>query len=190
QFGQVQEGDQVYPGTYFMQIVDLSKMVVNGYVNQTDSHGLVMGQRATIHLEAYPDLALPGRLTALGAMASAGAGGRGRSARDLYVKNIPVRFAIDAKDSRVIPDLSASADVQFKAEGKVLQVPREALIVENGKTYAIVRQGEASQKREIQIGPHNKTHAIVLAGLSEGEEVVVEASPLKPPGALGKPPES
>lgn len=176
QMGQVQEGDQVYPGSYFMQIVDLSKMVVNGYVNQADSQGLLLGQRATIHLEAYPGLALPGRLTAVGAMATSSGGGRGyRGSRDLYVKNIPVRFAIEGKDSRIIPDLSASADVHYKSEQKVLQIPREAVIEGNGETHALVRQGETPQKREIQVGLRNNTHAIVLVGLSEGEEVVLES---------------
>ncbi|MBI3698494.1 MAG: efflux RND transporter periplasmic adaptor subunit [Acidobacteria bacterium] len=172
QFGQVQEGDQVYPGSYFMQIVDLSKMVVNGYVNQSDSQGLALGQPATVRLEAYPDLEFLGRLTSMGAMATSGMSGRGRGARDLYVKMIPVRFSIGARDSRVIPDLSASADVKFKIEEKVPQIPREAVIEENGKTYATVRQGEGAQKREIRLGMHNNTHAVVLAGLSEGEEVI------------------
>jgi multidrug resistance efflux pump len=130
QFGQVQEGDQVYPGSYFMQIVDLSKMVVNGHVNQADSQGLLLGQKAVIHLDAYPDVAFPARLVSLGAMAASSPGfGRGRAQ---YVKWISVRFAIDAKDTRLIPDLSAAADVIIKAEPKALQVPREAVIEDHG----------------------------------------------------------
>jgi HlyD family secretion protein len=172
QFGQVQEGDQVFPGTYFMQIVDLSKMVVNGWVNQTDSQGLVLGQKATMHLDAYPDLALPGHLTAMGALAGTGARG-GRSSRDLWVRMISLRFAVDVKDSRLIPDLSASADVIFKRQDRALQIPREAVVTENGKTYAQVHRGESVEKREIQLGPHNVTQAIVLGGLNEGDEVVI-----------------
>jgi multidrug resistance efflux pump len=174
QFGQVQEGDQVYPGTYFMQIVDLSQMVVNGSVNQVNSHSLNLGQKATIRLEAYPDLALPGRVLAVGAMASAGARGYRGSSRDLYVKQIPVRFAIDARDSRVIPDLSASAEVVLYSEEKTLQVPREAVAEENGKAYVKVRQGEIWQRREIRLGRKNGSHQVVLAGLTDGDEVSLE----------------
>ncbi len=171
QMGQVQEGDQVYPGSYFMQIVDLSKMVVNGVINQVDSQGLLLGQPASVHLDAYADLSLPAHLTAVGAMA--GSGRMGRGARDLYVKTISVRFAIDTRDSRLIPDLSASADVEIKAQERALQIPREAVIEEKGKTYAMVRRGETSERCEIQLGSHNNTCAIVLTGLSEGEEVVL-----------------
>jgi multidrug resistance efflux pump len=174
QFGQIQEGDQVYPGTYFMQIVDLSQMIVNGSVNQVNSHSLSLGQKATIRLEAYPDLALPGRVLAVGAMASGGARGYRGSSRDLWVKQIPVRFAIDARDARVIPDLSASADVVLHQEEKGLQVPRNAVVEENGKAYVKVRQGETWQRREIQTGRKSGTHFIVLAGLAEGDAVSLE----------------
>ncbi len=174
QFGQVQEGDQVFPGQYFMQIVDLSQMVVNGTVNQVDSHSLVLGQKATVRLEAYPDLALPGRVTSVGAMAGGGARGFRGSSRDLFVKQIPVRFSIDSRDNRVIPDLSASAAVVLHREEKALQIPRDAVVEENDKAFVKIPQPEGFQKREIQVGRKNGTHYMVLAGLQEGDEILLE----------------
>jgi len=174
QFGQVQEGDQVTPGTFFMQIVDLSQMIVNANVNQVSSHSLVLGQKATIRLEAYPGLTLPGKLISLGAMAGAGSRGYRGSSRDLFVKQIPVRFAIEARDQRLIPDLSASADVVLHHEEKKLQVPREAVVEESGKPFVILTRGEQLEKRPIQLGRRNGTHYAVLAGLAEGDEVSLE----------------
>jgi HlyD family secretion protein len=174
QFGQVQEGDQIFPGTYFMQIVDLSQMVLNGSVNQTDSHLLALGQKASVHLEAYPDVSLPGRVISVGAMATSGAGGRGpRGARDTYVKQIPIRVSIESRDSKVLPDLSGSADVVLQTEENALQVPRDAVIVEGGKTYVRVRQGDQFARREVHLGESNNTHYLVRAGLNEGDEVLL-----------------
>ena len=174
QFGQVQEGDQIFPGTYFMQIVDLSQMVLNGSVNQTDSHLLALGQKASVHLEAYPDVALPGRVISVGAMATSGAGGRGpRGARDTYVKQIPIRVSIESRDSKVLPDLSGSADVVLETAENALQVPRDAVTEEGGKTYVRVRQGDQYERREVQLGDHNNTHYLVRAGLNEGDEVLL-----------------
>ena len=59
--GEVQEGDQVRPGVPFMQVVDPSKMNVEVPVNQQDFLNLKIGQKAEVHLDAYPDLVLPGR---------------------------------------------------------------------------------------------------------------------------------
>jgi multidrug resistance efflux pump len=174
QFGQVQEGDQVFPGTYFMQIVDLSQMVLNGTVNQTDSHLLSLGQKASVRLEAYPDVALPGRVISMGAMATTSAGFRGpRGARDTYVKQIPIRISIESKDRNVLPDLSASADVILETEEDALQVPRDAVTEADGKAYVRVRQSGAFVQREIEIGGSNNTHYQVLSGLNEGDEVLL-----------------
>ena len=59
--GEVQEGDQVRPGVPFMQVVDPSIMQVHVMVNQEDLAKLTIGESAQVHLDAYPDLALPGR---------------------------------------------------------------------------------------------------------------------------------
>ena len=171
QFGQVQAGDQVNPGTYFMQIVDLSKMVLNASANQADSHLVTLGQRAVVRLDAYPGLALPGRVIAVGAMATSG--GRMRNARELYVKQIAVRVAIESKDARILPDLSGSAAVQLEKIDQALQIPNEALTEEAGKAYVQVRAGDAFEQRAVQLGPRNRTHQVILAGLSETDEVAL-----------------
>jgi multidrug efflux pump subunit AcrA (membrane-fusion protein) len=78
---------------------------------------------------------------------------------------------IEGSDPRLIPDLSASADILVdKAEGKVL-VPRGAISTDNGKTVAYVKKGETFEKREVSLGLQNDTHAVVLSGLSGGEDV-------------------
>ena len=59
EFGQVQQGDQIYPGMFFMSIVDPSSMVLNANVNQVDSEMLRIGMKAQVKLDAYPDLQLP-----------------------------------------------------------------------------------------------------------------------------------
>ncbi len=171
QFGQVQAGDLVNPGTYFMQIVDLSKMVLNASANQADSHLVTLGQRAVVRLDAYPGLALPGRVISVGAMATSG--GRMRNARELYVKQIAVRVAIETKDARLLPDLSGSAAVQLEKMEQALQIPTESVVEEAGKTYVRVRAGDGYEKRQVQLGPRNGTHLVVVAGLSESDEIAL-----------------
>jgi multidrug resistance efflux pump len=59
--GEVKEGDQIRPGMPFMQVVDPSTMEVQASVNQADLLSLAIGEKAVVHLDAYPDLKLPGR---------------------------------------------------------------------------------------------------------------------------------
>src|SRR6185295_2890595 len=46
-FGQVQQGDQVWPGQTFMQVVDPGSMVIMANVNQVDAELVQLGMKAT-----------------------------------------------------------------------------------------------------------------------------------------------
>jgi multidrug resistance efflux pump len=178
QFEQAQVGDQVNPGTFFMRVVDLSKMVVSGIVNQVDSQQVRLGQKVEVRLDAYPDLVLPGRVSSISAMASStGGGSRWRASRDQYVKGIGVEISIQAEDPRVIPDLSASADIVIDEQESRLLVPTTAVHEKDGKSVVFVRQDEKFVEREVEIGPRNETHAVVSAGLTAGEEVALREVP-------------
>jgi multidrug efflux pump subunit AcrA (membrane-fusion protein) len=84
---------------------------------------------------------------------------------------VPVRLKIRGSDPRLIPDLSASADIVIeKAEGKIL-VPRAALRSEGDKTVAYVKKGDTFERREVTLGLQNEIHAVALAGLASGEDV-------------------
>src|SRR5207249_835963 len=57
--GTVQQGDQVRPGVPFLQVVDPSQMEVRVELNQVDLLKVHPGQRAEMHLDAYPGMTLP-----------------------------------------------------------------------------------------------------------------------------------
>jgi len=173
--GQVQEGDQVFPGSLFMQIVDPSAMVVNATVNQAESHELRLGQKAEIRLDAYPDRVWPGRLISLGAMAGGSSYGFRGGSRALYVRQVPLRFSIQAQEARIIPDLSGNASVLLEEARDAVLAPRDALREENGRMYAWARAaGGEWRKRQVEVGLRDHTEAVIRSGLSAGEEVALE----------------
>ncbi len=175
--GMVQEGDQVFPGSLFMVIIDPSAMILNATLNQVDSQELRLGQSAEIRLEAYPNESWPARLISLGAMAGGSAYGMRGGSRALFVKQIPLRFAIQANDRRLIPDLSASATVRLGTEKDVVLAPREAIEYGKGKARVRVRLPQGGwQEREVEVGPSNATHVVVRSGLNAGEEVALGAA--------------
>ena len=178
--GTVQEGDQVFPGSLFMQVIDPSVMILNATVNQAESQEFRLGQRAEIRLDAYPNESWPGRLISLGAMAGGSAYGMRGGSRAQFVKQIPVRLSIETQDPRIIPDLSGSATVLMGSEKDALIAPREALEQREGKYYVFLRRPEGGwERRPIELGLANATHVVVRAGLNTGDEVALEApSPL------------
>ena len=106
--GEVQEGDQVRPGVPFMQVVDPTLMQVHVLVNQQDLFALKVGQKALVHLDAYPDLVLRGRLESIDPM-----GKHGDFSSKLRL--FSATFSIAGNDPRLMPDLSAAVDVHGDA---------------------------------------------------------------------------
>lgn len=172
---QVKIGDEVSPGQPFMQVVDLSGMQLDATINQAESELVRIGQPAIVRFDAYPEVVLHGRVQTVGAM---GVGGR---RTNYYVRRIPVRIAIEGRDPRVIPDLTASADVVVSEQGDSLIVPREAVRDGGGKSLVYVKQAGAFIPREVEIGGYSNTQAAVIAGLQEGEEIAIQ-----PPETLNR----
>jgi multidrug efflux pump subunit AcrA (membrane-fusion protein) len=163
---QIQEGDQVFPGQPVAKVVDLTSMQVEGTINQAECDEFRLGQPARVTLDAFPGLEFKGKVYSIGALA---VGGR---IQNYYIRNIPVKVAIEGSHPQLIPDLSAAAQVVVaKSEPDATLVPLGAVTTEGGKTYAFVKKAETFEKREIQLGMRNSTHAVVLAGLSVGEEI-------------------
>jgi len=106
--GEVQEGDQVRPGVSFMQVVDPSAMEVHVQVNQEDLAALRVGEKARVHLDAYPDLAFAGKLESIDPL-----GKRGDFSSKVH--NFAATFSIEGNDPRLMPDLSAAVDLERTA---------------------------------------------------------------------------
>jgi multidrug efflux pump subunit AcrA (membrane-fusion protein) len=166
---QIQDGERVAPGQPVMRVVDPGSMQLDADVNQTEIELLHLGQQATLHFDAFPGIVLAGRVQAVGALAI---GGR---RMNYYIRRIPVRVAIAKQDTRVIPDLSASADVATSGPAEGLIVPREAVAETAGKNVVYVRQDGEFSPREVEIAGENNTHMAVTGGLHEGEEIAADA---------------
>jgi HlyD family secretion protein len=178
EFGLIQQGDQVFPGQMFMQIVDQSSMVVSASVNQVDVQMMKLGQKARVRFDAFPGLELPGHVVMIGAITKTG------GTRGAFKKDVAVRLKLDRMDPRVIPDLSVSADVILdETEAAAPVVPLEALSAagagpEEGKGTVLVRTANGNwERREVMLGLASYTQVAVKSGLKEGEVVALEPPP-------------
>lgn len=169
----IRAGDRMYPGQILMQIVDTKSMVVEASVNQVDAEHLRIGAKARIQLESFPEVELPGHVVSIGVFAKIG------TFRRSYLSAVPVRLKLDRLDPRIIPNLSATADVLIAARENATVIPRECLFDEpdGGKRIAFVRNGELWERREVEVGLQNHVAAEVVSGLRSGEEVAAERVP-------------
>ncbi len=167
----IKVGDVVAPGQVAMKIVDPRSMQIEGAINQAEVSRFRIGETAKISVDAFPGLTLKGHLYSVGALAVAS--GRQQN----FIRTIPVRVAIEGFDQRVIPDLSAAAEVLVgTVDEKAVIVPRGAIVDENGKSFVYARENGQFVKREVTTGAMNETLIAIQAGLNAGEEVALNYS--------------
>ena len=168
QMNQIKVGDQLSPGQPFMRVVDPASMQLEATMNQAESEVVRLKQSAVVRFDAFPEIVVKGHVQAVGALAL---GGR---RVNFNVRNVAVRLTLDTVDPRVIPDLSASADIATEEPSDGLIVPREAVSGSGGKAIVYVKQGEAFVPHEVEIGGITNTHVAVVSGIQEGDEVALQ----------------
>ena len=97
-----------------------------------------------------------------------------------WVRQVPVRITIEGHDTRVIPDLTASADVVLAEQDDAILIPREAVQETDGKTIVYVKQGDNVVPREIELGASSYTQVSVSSGLQAGDEIAINKSEPRP----------
>lgn len=169
EMAQIQQGDQIYPGQFFMQVVDPNSMVINASVNQVDGEQVRIGMKARIRFDAYPGLEVPAHVVNVAAVPRSG------GMRASFVREIPVRLKIDKMDPRIIPDLSCSVDVVLEEQNDTTVAPLAGVFPEGdtGKHVVYIKQGEAWIRREVETGLGNNL-VVVVKGLNPGEVIALD----------------
>ncbi len=169
EYAQIQQGDQIYPGQFFMQVVDPNSMIINASVNQVDGEKLRIGMKARVRFDAYPGLEVPAHLVSIAAVPKSG------GMRANFVRDIPVKLKIDRMDPRIIPDLSCSVDVVMEQSEDSTLAPLSAVFRDEstGKPFVYVKNGEAWIRREIEMGLGNYL-VVSVKGLRKGDTIALD----------------
>jgi RND family efflux transporter MFP subunit len=160
-------------------MADLSTLQVEADVAEANLSVVSSGQPCEISLDSLPGERFPGRVHMIVPTAD-------RSKASVLVK---VRFA--APDPRILPEMSAkvaflSRPVAEDERKPVLAAPAKALLLANGKTRALVLDGDVVKEREVAAGRTLGDLVEILSGLAAGERVVLSPPPGLKPGDKAK----
>jgi multidrug efflux pump subunit AcrA (membrane-fusion protein) len=161
----VQEGDEVRAGFPFMQVVNPARMQIRAKVNQADIEELRQSQSVRIGLDAYPELDFSGRVESIAAVAQT-------STFSGKARTVVVLFTINGTDPKLMPDLSASVDIEVERQPKALVAPRDTVIRENGKSFVMVKSGSSYDRREVKLGAANDAEQVIASGVEKGAELL------------------
>lgn len=161
---EVQEGEEVRSGMPIVDVVNPESMRVRAKVNQADVNDLGVGQAVRIGLDAYPDLSFTGRVSQISPLAS-------RSVLSPMVRTFVAIIEIHGSHPKLMPDLTASLDVELAREARALAVPRDAIRREKDRTIVRVQRGASFQDQAVTVGALSAHEAVITAGLEEGAVV-------------------
>ena len=162
---QLAVGDRAFPGMPIMKVIDPKTMQVEGTINQAEISAFRIGQSAAIGLDAFPGAAFSGKVYAIGALAVSG----GR--QQYYLRNVPVRVQIENPDKRVIPDLSAAADILLGKQNDVIVAPLSAIEQGPKASYVYLKTPKGFEKREVKLGASNGVEVALLEGAKDGDVI-------------------
>jgi RND family efflux transporter MFP subunit len=161
-----QEGENVAVGLSaptFVTIVDLSRLQVDVFVDETDIGKVKVGQGATFTVDAYPGKEFSGKVIAI----------YPKAITQQNVVYYDVVIAINDTEGLLRPDMTASVTIYAVKRENVLTVPNRAIRREEGKRYVYTAADNVISKREVKVGFRDSNYTEIVEGLKEGERVIL-----------------
>lgn len=162
---EVQEGEEIRAGVPVVDIVDPNAMRVRARVNQVDVNELAVGQPVRVGLDAYPELQFGGRVAQISPLGVT-------STLSPKVRTFIVLIDVEGSHPNLMPDLTASLDVELARKPQALVVPRDALRRDGDRTYVRLRRGTGFEERAVTVAMLSAHEAALESGLEEGATVV------------------
>jgi HlyD family secretion protein len=146
-------------------LTDLSRYHIDVTVDEIDIGRIAAGQPATITLDALPGETLTGRVEQIADTAQL----------DTGVVTYRVTTQLDPTDAPLRVGMTANVDIVTERRESVLLVPNRFVRIDRttSQTFVDRADGDQVQPIEIQIGLRDEAVSEVLAGLNEGDTVVL-----------------
>jgi HlyD family secretion protein len=185
------EGEVVIPGTMnnpgsvIAVIADLSEILVEADVGETEITGIRLNESSKVHVDAIPDKEYEGHVAEIGSSAAlkqgVGAGMR-------YFK---VKVQIDNADDRLRPGMTAQVSIITTTSGSALSVPIQSVVervppalaksktgtddedenAPKSKYVFVVKDGKVKMT-EVKTGVSDTTHVALVSGVTKNDKVV------------------
>lgn len=169
------------PGSVIAVIADLSQILVEAEVGETEVVGVRINQQAKIKVDAIPDRDYRGRVVEIGSSAAV------RQGAGSGIRYFKVKVAIDNADERLRPGMTSQVSIVTSTAPNATVVPIQAVVerVPGAKAgdddddddkpkrkYVLLADKEKVRQVEVMTGISDATHVVVLSGVKPGDPVI------------------
>ncbi|MBN1422114.1 MAG: efflux RND transporter periplasmic adaptor subunit [Planctomycetes bacterium] len=164
----IEEGATVYERQPIITLPDVSEMIANVQIHESEIDRVEIGQPARIVIEAFPDRVYTGKVNRVGLLPDSV--NRWLNP-DLMVYNTEVK--LDSITPDVRPGMSAQITIIVEKIPNALCVPVQSIVAEGTSRFVYVWRDGRAEKRRIETGKFNDSFSQVLSGVTEGELVLL-----------------
>lgn len=160
----ISNGFYIKPDMTLLSISNLDKIWVEAEVFERQLQMVTLGDSAKISTEAFPGKTWSGVVDYIYPIL------------DPKTRTLKVRIELDNADQLLKPNMYMQVSFNHDLIEKMLLIPREAVIRTGGSNRVVLDLGEGRFKSiNVQTGRYSDNNFEVLAGLVEGDRVVVAA---------------
>ncbi|HKV06578.1 MAG TPA: efflux RND transporter periplasmic adaptor subunit [Thermoanaerobaculia bacterium] len=176
----VVSGTMNNPASVIGEIADMSEILANVDVDETEIVNVKLGQEAVLRVDALPGKEYKGRVVEIGSS------GFNRPAQP-EVTFFKVKILLDNPDEDLRADMSVRAEIHTASRENALVVPIQAVVErepveeeggagdggeqEEVQAVFVIEKGKAVQ-RKVETGLSDETHIEITSGVKPGETVV------------------
>jgi HlyD family secretion protein len=164
--GTLHPGDRVFAGMRIAEISTSLQMDAEVFVLEADAGGLQAGQKATVVLEAQPDVAWPARVRRV----------------DPFPKprqpEVPAQYfatllEIEGKTAGLRPGQRLHASITLDEQAKALVVPRQAVFRRDSDTIVYRQSGTRFEAAQVKLGAGTVGRLVIASGVSAGDRLAL-----------------
>jgi macrolide-specific efflux system membrane fusion protein len=166
------EGETVAAGfsaPTFVTIVDLDRLEVLAYVDETDIGRVFVGQEANFTVDTYPGVSVTGLVTAIQPSAEL---------RDNVV-NYVIRLEFEASledtptEYTLRPEMTAHVRLVISERGDAITAPRNAIKRREGRQFLLVQREGEWVEQDVRTGWRSDSQVEILSGVKAGDRIAL-----------------
>lgn len=162
----VSKTEFVDQGAKLLEMADLTKMQVRAYFDEPEIAKIREGMPIAIRWDALPDSEWHGHVERVPS-----------TIIRFNTRNVgQVLISIDDANGKLLPNTNVTVTVTTSDITNALNVPRDALHTEGGKTYVYVVRDGTLHRTPVTVNALNLTQVEILSGLREGDTVALNTT--------------
>jgi len=165
------EGETVaadYSAPTFVTIIDLDRLEVLAYVDETDIGRVEVGQIATFSVDTYPGIEFTAMVNAI----------QPRAELQGSVVNYIVRLDFEPADEFILrPEMTAHVQLVVAEREDALTAPRNALFRRDGRQFVMLETDGEWVETGVRTGWRSESKVEIISGIKQGD--VIELNPTR-----------